>query len=185
MGILSEKTMIRFDRLQEGYLETVMGWRVKLEVSQYMLTDVTYDLENQRRWFGSIKDSVTCRYWVISYQNIPVGLINLAAIDRVNLRCTAGYYIGEMQYRQLGAMITPYLYNYVFKEMKFQKIYGEVLSGNKNILKIHKMHGFREVGTWRDHVFKNGVFHDVVLIELLAAAWLKQKRYQRYIAQFA
>jgi UDP-4-amino-4,6-dideoxy-N-acetyl-beta-L-altrosamine N-acetyltransferase len=177
--------MIRFTRLQEEHLETVMGWRIKPEVSQYMLTDVTYDLENQRRWFDSIKDSVTCRYWVISYQDTPIGLISLAAIDRVNLRCTAGYYIGETQYRQLGAMITPYLYNYVFQEMKFRKIYGEVLSGNKNILKIHEIHGFREVGTWRDHVLKNGVFHDVVLIELLAVVWLKQKKYGRYIAQFA
>lgn len=177
--------MIRFDRLGEEHLEIVLKWRVDPEIARYMFTDVQYDLDKQRRWFANIKDDKACRYWIIYYQDKPVGLINLAAIDRVNLRCTAGYYIGELQYRQLGAMIPPYLYNYVFREMKFRKIYGEVLAGNKSILKIHTMHGFREVGIWHDHVSKGGSFHDVILIELLSEVWLKQKKYERYIAQFS
>ena len=175
--------MIQFIKLEKEHLETVMRWRIKPEVSQYMITDVEYKLENQCRWFERIANDSTYRYWLISYQGIFIGLINLAAIDRIHLRCSAGYYIGEMEYRQLGAMIPPYLYNYVFREMKFRKIYGEVMSENKKVLQMHKMHGFRQVGVYRDHIFKNGSFHDVVLIELLSETWLEQKRYQRYVAE--
>jgi UDP-4-amino-4,6-dideoxy-N-acetyl-beta-L-altrosamine N-acetyltransferase len=175
--------MIRFNRLLEEHLEMVLNWRVKPEVSQYMLTDVDYDIEEQYKWFNRISSDESLRYWLISYQNVPIGLINLAAIDRINFRCTAGYYIGALEYRQLGAMIPPYLYNYVFNEMKFRKIYGEVVAGNEKVLKMHEIHGFRQVGIYRDHILKNGRFHDVVLIELLSESWLKQKRYQRYIAE--
>ncbi len=162
----------------------VLGWRVQPEVSKYLLTDVEYDLEKQHHWFDQISKDNTYHYWVIVYQNIPIGLLNLAAIDRKNHRCSVGYYIGELQYRQLGAMILPYLYNYVFQEMKFRKIYGEFIAENKNIIKIHQRHGHRQVGIYRDHIFKNDQFHDVILSELLSEVWLAQKRYQRYIAIF-
>ena len=176
--------MIKFITLQKEHLKMVLGWRVQPEVSQYLLTEVTYDLEKQHYWFERISKDNTCRYWIIVYQNIPIGLFNLAAVDQQNLNCSAGYYIGDLRYRQLGAMIPPYLYNYVFQKMKFRKIYGEVVAGNKNILKIHQMHGFRQVGVYKDHIFKNEQFYDIILIELLSEIWLEQKRYRRYVAAF-
>ena len=35
-------------------------------------------------------------------------------IDEINGKCSAGYYIGDEAYKSLGALILPYLYNYVF-----------------------------------------------------------------------
>jgi len=165
-------------------LETVLNWRIQPEISRYLLTKVEYDLEKQYQWFDKVSKDESYRYWIISYQDIPIGLLNLAAIDRKNFRCSAGYYIGELQYRQLGAMISPYLYNYVFQKMKFRKIYGEVVAGNKNIMKIHRMHGFREVGIYRDHIFKDDKFHDIILIELLSEVWLGEKKYKGYVENF-
>lgn len=176
--------MIRFARLEEKHLEMVMRWRVKPEVAQFMFTNIEYDLDKQRCWFHKISGDESYRYWIVLNRDIPIGLVNLASIDRVNRRCTAGYYIGEREYRSLGALIPPFLYNYVFKVMNFRKIYGEVIAENDKILKLHALHGYRQVGVCRDHIFKDGHFHDVVFIELLAEVWLKQKRYQNDITQF-
>jgi len=176
--------MIRFVKLEEEHLELVMGWRAKPEVAQHMFTNIDQDIEKQRRWFNKINKDDAYQYWIVLYNNIPIGLVNLAAIDRTNRRCTAGYYIGELKYRSLGALIPPYLYNYVFKEMGFKKIYGEVIAENATILKIHALQGYRQVGVCKEHVLKDGNFHDVVLIELLAESWLEQKRYQRDTASF-
>jgi UDP-4-amino-4,6-dideoxy-N-acetyl-beta-L-altrosamine N-acetyltransferase len=176
--------MMRFIKLREENLAMIMRWRLKPEVSEYLFTDVENDMDKQLQWFKRVSQDDTCRYWLIYYQDIPIGVINLAAIDLVNKRCSAGYYIGEMDYRQLGAMILPYLYNYVFLKMKLKKIYGEVMAENKSILQIHKMHGFRQVGSYQKHIFKKGRFHDVILIELMAESWLQKKRYQHYIADF-
>ena len=176
--------MIRFVRLQEKHLQMIMDWRVKPEITRHMFTNIEHDLNKQRRWFKKISGDDSHRYWVILFQDIPIGLVNLAAIDQGNRRCTAGYYIGELECRNLGALIPPYLYNYVFKVMDFRKIYGEVMAENVKVLQMHAMHGYRQVGICRDHIFKDGRFHDVIIIELLAESWLGQKRYQRDIAEF-
>ena len=176
--------MIRFVTLEEKHLELVMNWRAKPEVARYMFTNIDLDLDKQRRWFHEISMDDTRHYWIILYKNIPIGLVNLAAIDRTNFRCTAGYYVGELEYRSLGALILPYLYNYVFKVLNFRKIYGEVLAGNEAILQIHADHGYRQVGVSKEHLYKDGRFHDVVFVELLAESWIEKKRYQRDIAQF-
>jgi RimJ/RimL family protein N-acetyltransferase len=69
--------------------------------------------------------------------------------------------------------------------MKFKKIFGEVLKGNEGIMRLHNLHGYRSVGVYKDHIFKNNKFHDVLLVELLDEAWFNlQKKYKRYIADF-
>ncbi len=176
--------MFEFTKLQEDHLEMVLQWRVKPFISKYMLSDIEYNLDMQRQWFKDISDDSSYSAWIINYQSVPIGVFNLAAIDYTNRRCNGGYYIGEERYMSLGAMIPPYFYNYVFQEMNFRKIYGEVIASNLNVLKMHQMHGYREVGVYKDHIFKNDQFVDVILIELLSDDWLKQKRYQRYVANF-
>jgi UDP-4-amino-4,6-dideoxy-N-acetyl-beta-L-altrosamine N-acetyltransferase len=176
--------MIRFVKLGKEHLGLVMGWRVKPEVTRYMATNVEFDLKEQKRWYSRIAKNSSYRYWVIYFQETPVGLINLAGIDSIHRHCTAGYYIADLQYRQVGALVPPYLYNHVFRDLKFHKIYGEVMAENKRVLQMHTLHGFRQVGTYRDHYFKEGRFHDVVLIELLAESWLKKKAFHRYRAAF-
>ena len=177
--------MIQFIKLQKEHLEMVMQWRIQPEVSQHMLTDISSDFDKQLQWFQKESCDETYRYWIIVNQDIPIGVFNLAAIDPENRCCSAGYYIGELQYRSLGAMLPPYFYNYIFNEMRFHKIYGEVVSGNENVLKMHQIHGYREVGNYRDHLYKNGQYYDVILIELLAEDWGKLKKYQRCVAEFA
>ncbi len=176
--------MVRFVKLQEKHLEMVLAWRTKADVARSMFTTVTNNIEKQRRWFERISVDASCRYWIIMCEEAPIGVLNLAQIDGVNRRCSAGYYVGEEAYRSLGAMIPAYLYNYVFKVMGFHKIYGEVMADNARVLQIHALHGYRQVGTYKDHVFKEGRFYDVVLVELLSESWLNQKRYQNEMALF-
>jgi UDP-4-amino-4,6-dideoxy-N-acetyl-beta-L-altrosamine N-acetyltransferase len=176
--------MIKFVKLQDKHLKMVLDWRVKPEVAQFMLTQVEYDFDKQKDWFKNITTDSSVAYWIIEYQKTPIGLINLAAIDRNSNKCTAGYYIGEIEYGQVSAFVLAYFYNFVFKVLKFNKIYGEVVDGNKNILKIHLMQGYHFVGTLKEHLYKEGRYIDVHIVELMRDEWLKQKRYQRYDAEF-
>ena len=177
-------SLFQFIKLQKGHLDLVYKWRTSEFVSRFMLTRVSGSIQDHYAWFEKVQKDESCIYWVILYRDAPIGIINLAAIDQVNLKLTAGYYIGEPEYLSLGAMVLPYLYNYVFLELKFHKIYGEVVAGNDNVLKIHLMHGYRYVGTYKDHIIVNGSFHDVIFIELLSQDWLHKKRYKQYIADF-
>ena len=116
-------------------------------------------------------NNINCKYWLISYNGKNIGLVNIADIDYTNKRCTVGYYIGEKDFVGLGTMFLPPVYDYVFYKIKLNKIYGEFLDGNNLILGIHKYHGWRNVGVYKNHVIKSGKYFDVHLVELLSTEW--------------
>lgn len=162
----------------------IMRWRSTPAVNAACFTQLTYDMDAQRRWFAATSNDPTRRYWLIAYHGRPVGLVNLAQISWADRRSSAGYYIGNQDYRGLGAIVLPYLYNYVFGRLKLNKLFGEALASNTAILAIHRLHGYREVGRYTEHVCRGGVFEDVVLVELLAEVWLAQRRYRGAVAEF-
>lgn len=176
--------MISFRKLREEHLEQVLQWRTQEDVTRFMNTDIEQDMKKQVDWFTKVTDSVTEKYWIIEVKNHPVGLIYLTDIDFVNLRTSWGFYIGEEEYRIYGGLIPPYLYNYVFLELGLHKITAEVMCDNTNVIKLNKLHGCREVGIYKDHIYKRERFHDVMMMELLKCDWLTINKFKKYIAQF-
>jgi UDP-4-amino-4,6-dideoxy-N-acetyl-beta-L-altrosamine N-acetyltransferase len=174
----------RFEPMQEHHLEQVLRWRTSPDVTRFMYTDLEYNPEQQQRWFKQVSASLTEKYWVIHLREQPIGVISLNQLDRANRKTSWGYYIGEPAARMYGALVPPYLYNFIFTELQLNKIVAEVMAGNENIMKIHRMHGYREVGVLAKHVFKNGEYHDVHLFELLQEHWDRAK-FARYEAPFA
>ena len=166
--------MLKYIKLSADHLELIMGWRMQPHVTKYMLTDIDDNINKQRNWYENI-DTNQSKYWMISYENQFVGLVYLTDIDPKNYHCKLGFYIGEKEYTGIGGLCLPPVYNYIFNKMKFVKIYGEVIEGNELIMKIHKHHGWRKVGIFKDHIFKNNVFIDVHIVELLKHHWLSNK----------
>lgn len=177
--------MFHFTPLEEDHLELVLLWRTREDVTRYMFTDVEYNLDQQKRWFSKVYSSPSDKYWVISINNRPIGLICLNQLDYVNRRTSWGFYIGEEEYRMYGALIPPHLYNYVFDELQLNKITVEVMEGNENMLKIHKLHGYRDVGIYEKHIYKYNRFHDIYIMELTKDHWaLSGARYKKYRSKF-
>ncbi|MDR6553580.1 UDP-4-amino-4,6-dideoxy-N-acetyl-beta-L-altrosamine N-acetyltransferase [Paenibacillus qinlingensis] len=176
---------MEFLKVKEEHLEQILKWRTSEHVTKYMFTDIAYNLDNQKLWFESISRDATNKYWVIAIKGQLIGLVSLTNIDWNNFRAYWAYYIGDTQFNIVGAMIGPYLYNYVFQKLGFHKLLGEVMAHNENVRKIHLKHGCTEVGHYRDHIYKNGSFHDVYMYEMLADEWNRNgDKFKRYIGSF-
>lgn len=175
--------MFEFKKLKEADLQMVLDWRVKPSVSQNMFTEVEYNLDKQKKWFQTLATNPRVAYWIIYFNKKPIGLVNLADYDPSNLRTNLGYYIGEDDFRFLGGMVLPYVYNYVFRTLNLNKIYGEVVDG-ASILKLHDSFGYRRVGTYKNHFKKDGEWKDVHVVELLKEDWINLKKYEKYTAKF-
>ena len=175
--------MIKFLKVREEHLEQILEWRTNPDVSRFMMTDIEYNMDNQLKWFKKISNDETKKYWIVKIEDKNIGLINLEDIDQQSSRVSWGFYIGDMESRGIGGTIPPYLYNYIFNKMHFHKVWGWVMEGN-DILKLHKIHGYRIVGTMKDHVHKDDKWHDVHVVEMLREFWASQRRYQGYIADF-
>ncbi|SHE87609.1 UDP-4-amino-4,6-dideoxy-N-acetyl-beta-L-altrosamine N-acetyltransferase [Tissierella praeacuta DSM 18095] len=177
--------MFEFIKLREEHLEKVLNWRTKEDVTRYMITDIEYDLDKQIKWFNQITNNPSEKYWIICYNSVQIGLISLNDIDYKNKHTRWGYYIGEEEYRIYGGIIPHYLYNYVFGTLCLNKINAEVLEGNENVMKLNLLHGYRKVGVFKKHIYKNDKFYDLYLLELTKEDWKKaNKRYDKYEAYF-
>ncbi|MFD2671970.1 UDP-4-amino-4,6-dideoxy-N-acetyl-beta-L-altrosamine N-acetyltransferase [Marinicrinis sediminis] len=177
--------MLRFIKLKEQHLEQVLQWRTLPEVTQYMFTDVPFDMEKHTAWFNRVEQDSTHKYWLISIQNELIGVVSLNHIDWHHRRCSWAYYIGEAKHRLIGGMLAPYVYNYAFHQLQMKKVMGEVMEGNENVRKIHLLQGCREVGILRDHIYKYGNYHDVYVFEMLDTQWKELgKRYGDCEASF-
>ena len=181
-------TAISFTRLAEADLELVREWRTRPDIARWMNTPGPPSAEAQRAWFERTRDDDSAEHWMVRVDAEPVGVINLAEIDRAHRRASVGYYLGRPERVPIGALVMAYLLNEAFarEDPELRKVTGEVLGDNERVLKMHEMLGYRRVGVFRDHIRKEDGWHDVVLFELLREDWLAQaKRFGRYVAPFA
>jgi UDP-4-amino-4,6-dideoxy-N-acetyl-beta-L-altrosamine N-acetyltransferase len=170
--------MIELVPLKKNHLELVLEWRTNSDITKYMDTDIEKDLVKQYQWYQLIKKDKSSIYWIIKYKNKPVGLNSLNNIDWKNQYCFGGYYLSEMKYRSLlGAYIPNITLNYIFTSTCLNKSIANIFLSNKNVVDLYKNIGYREVGVFKDHIYKNGKMYDMIYLELLKKDWEKKEKY--------
>lgn len=164
---------VKFIEITEGDLETIRKWRNSPDVSRYMYTDDLISSDQQKNWFNKIKNESNSRYWLIEYHGKKLGLVYIIDIDIYNSKCFWGFYLGDTSIRGegIGKKVEYNLLNYVFDNLKLNKLCGEVLGFNAKVLNMHEKFGFKREGLLRKHVNKNSEFIDVVPIGLLNDEW--------------
>lgn len=92
----------------------------------------------------------------------PIGLVMLCKIDWKNRHAEYAYIIGNMRYR--GSLATGDMnvtvYNYLFRELNLNKVYGFVFDANLASMRLNHFGGQLE-GTLRRHRRHGQVIRDV------------------------
>ena len=153
----------------------VHAWRNSAEVAAFMYTDHAISAEEHARWFAGALAAADRRYWIIEDDGAPVGLANLAGIDLARRRCEWAYYLGEasVRGRGVGAAVEFIVLDHVFRAMGLHKLWCEVLIDNAPVWKLHESFGFTREALYRDHVWKQSRFQDVVGLGLLEDDWAR------------
>lgn len=176
---------MEFRTIQPEHLEMILNWRTKPEVTRYMFTDVEHDMEKQKAWYETLSSDNSRRQWLILYKDAPIGVVALNAIDWKKKHAYTGYYIGELKYSIAGPLVLPFLYNFAFFELNFDNLYADVMEGNENMMKFHKVHGFIYIATKKNLISKYGKMHDVLSFVLTRDSWLsRQDKFGKYKAEF-
>jgi UDP-4-amino-4,6-dideoxy-N-acetyl-beta-L-altrosamine N-acetyltransferase len=168
---------VRLRLLTPGDSGRLLAWRNAPQVAAYMYTDHAISQAEHDRWFAGALSAADRRYWIIETDGQPVGLANLARIDPAARRCEWAYYLGEASTRGqgLGSRIEYIVLRHVFEAMGFNKLWCEVLVENEAVWKLHQSFGFVREALFREHVFKDGRFQDVVGLGMLRADWRAAK----------
>jgi len=164
-----------FRKIEEEDLEMVLKWRTMPEVSSYMYSDFEPDMQKHKEWYKMMSDDATMKYWIVRADGEDIGVVNLFEIDLHNSRCNWGFYIGSTNVRGkgIGKSVELNILDYVFTKLKLNKFCCEVFVSNPHVIKMHEKNGSIVEGTRRQHMFKNGEFHDIVEMGITKDDWEK------------
>jgi UDP-4-amino-4,6-dideoxy-N-acetyl-beta-L-altrosamine N-acetyltransferase len=164
-------------------IELVRIWRNSPEVSQFMYTENKISVEQQVAWFEKIKDDNTSKFWIIEYDNQKIGLASLTGISNTLSSCYWAFYLGTDIPRGggIGSKIEYNILEYVFNELKLNKLRCEVMNFNDKVISMHEKFGFRREAYYRQHIKKNGKWIDTIGLAILSEEWKKQKDFMKKI----
>jgi UDP-4-amino-4,6-dideoxy-N-acetyl-beta-L-altrosamine N-acetyltransferase len=176
---------IKLIDIQKDDIELIRNWRNSEDVSKYMYNDSIITQEQQENWFKYIQNSSTSKYWLIEYDNVKIGVVNLTGIDKTLQSCYWAFYLGEISSRGagIGGEIEYTILDYVFNTLKLNKLRCEVFVSNEKVIKMHEKFGFRREAYYREHCLKGEQKLDVVGLAILRSEWeqiqpiLKKKVY--------
>ena len=147
-----------------------------------MSTEVTFDMNAQIQWIKAAEERTDYFHWFICLGERKIGLINICGFDPERHETSWGFYIGEEEFIGLGGLVPPFLYNFLFFDLKIGLVRAEVLEGNEQLLSLHKLHGYQN--TYDSTVKKNGREIKTYNLVLARASWMEKKRFHRYRALF-
>lgn len=166
-----------FRKVTENDAEKILSWRTKPDVTKYMYTDLNISKGEQKNWITKINSDNTKKYWIVNADGYDVGLVCLYDIDLNNRKTSWAYYIGEDEVRGkgLGKLIELNIIHYVFEVLLLNKLCCEVFADNEKVIKLHERLGSKIEGVRRQHIFKNGLYRDIVEMGILKDEWEKIK----------
>ncbi len=98
-------------------------------------------------------------------------------IHRINWKdrtATTGAVIGEKAYwgKGYGSEAKKLLLDYAFNELNLRKICSGALAFNGRSQAYSKKCGYEVEGVLKQHIFKNGEYHDLVQLAVFKEQWL-------------
>ena len=145
--------LISFREVEADDAKLILDWRTTHRINKVMITDVDYDIENQKRWISDSYSKDSYYHWLILFDNKPIGLIYLSDYIESENTTSWGYYIGCVDFIGHGGVIPPYFFNWAFSVLGVRSIRAEILLHNTSVIKLHQHYGFVFTPT-KDRVIK-------------------------------
>lgn len=135
-----------------------------------MLTDVGFiDADAQRQWFQRVRLASDRRYYTICDETYDfIGIVRTDEIDRMNRSMRIGAdVVPKLRGKGYGSRIYRLLKKYCFDFLNMHRVWLAVLATNEVALKLYEKQGFIVEGRYREAIFRDGAYHDYVIMSIL------------------
>ena len=170
-------------------LPLMAKWRNDPKVYRYFYEHEPLSLVMQKAWFEKLLQKPDARLWIVETLEAheAIGTVGLVHIDWRNRRAEYGQlliYPEEYRHGGYGSEVESLILRYFFDHMNMNRLQGEVFTENENVLALHRKFGFKQEGLFRQYIFKEGRYRDVVYIAMLREDYLSaetQARISEYL----
>lgn len=125
---------------------------------------------DQKAWYENLSLRKSDLYFVVYNDSHPfIGLVGLSSHDVLNRSINVKALYLEPKLRRIGygLRIIKATLDYCFKFLNIHRVWASVLDPNEETLKLHLKIGGKVEGRWREAVFRNGKYMDLVLTAVL------------------
>lgn len=174
--------LVSFREVEPCDAEQLLAWRGSDRVTRWMNTDVSDDVEAQRRWIESSYAKPSYYHWILRLHDEDAGLVSIADFNIDQGLTSWGYYIGNEDATGSGAYVPPFIYNWLFFFLQVRRIDIEVFEQNEPVLRMHAFHGYQRVPERDRTIRKNGSDITLLSLKLEAETWFGKTRFHRFTA---
>ena len=83
--------------------------------------------------------------------------------------------VHDLRRKGYGQEMYSYFFEYLFNNQGFNRLGLETLSSNLPAISMYKKLGFKEEGKQKKAIFRNGKFHDLLMMGILLENWKHNK----------
>lgn len=181
---------VRFRALEEADQPLLVAWLNDPEISRLVGGfSFPVSLSAQRDWFARAKSDARNQRWMVeTLEGEPLGLTGLWEIDWQNRHALTALKLGATDVRGKGygtdAILT--LMAYAFLQVGLNRLWGSILPYNVGSYKAYvERCGWRVEGVNRQHIFREGQFHDQLQVGVLKEDFLALPEAAAYVRQAA
>ncbi len=104
-----------------------------------------------------------------------IGGLGFSSVEWVNRNAAFGIVIWNKQYwdQGLGAEATQLLLKFAFEQLNLNRVGLRVFAFNDRAKAMYNKVGFQQVGKLRKSVFRDGRYHDELIMDILSEDWIK------------
>lgn len=151
-------------------LEHVLAWRNFPAVRESMFSTEEITLEEHTQWFSRACKDSKINLRVLEVNGEPVGFVNIKKISAGKI-AEWSFHVSPNAKKGTGYLLCSLALDYIFQELKMEKLNGEVISFNKKSIALHEKLGFRQEGVQINNYYRNGSYYDIYLFGITAVDW--------------
>ena len=168
-------TRIYLRPLEEEDLERCLGWINDPDVIATLGKRFPTGRAMEKEWINSQykTEADLSLAIVLTEADQHIGNCGFNDIDYANRNAVFGILIGEKDQWGKGyaSEAAQLLLHYGFNELNLHRISLEVYSHNKRAQRTYEKAGFLHEGTMRESYFRDGVYHDTLVMAVLKSEW--------------
>ena len=167
-----EGELVRLRAVEPEDAENAFRWMNDHEVARNLMARYPFSLESEREWVkgaGKPLDFGNARFAVETKDGVHIGHCGLHGASAENRRAELGIMIGDKEYwgRGFGTDTMLTLLRFAFEQMNLHKVALGVFEFNERGLAMYAKLGFVEEGRFRDNLFQDGRYWDLVRMSIL------------------
>ncbi len=169
--------LVNYRPLEIGDSESFVKWCRNRDAVRYSLS-----------WFQTPKSNQDFKDWLVSIngsnKNINLGICcgntgqligyaGFAGISPLNQSGEYFIFIGDSEYwgKGIGTEVTKTITDYGFNTLGLHRIFLTVSELNQGAVKAYENAGYIKEGLLRDAAFRDGKFHNKILMSVLSSEW--------------